>query len=155
MQQVQEKLIGAKHLALLGVARRRLRLADDVWRDLLKVQAGKTSAKELTFAEFELVLRRCEQLGFVSTAHQRFEAAALYEVVTPAQQAKIQELYGKLGWDGRRQSGFNRRQIRKGWPQSQSEASRIIEALKKMVARGYSERTPQSNPVPSNPDNPP
>lgn len=143
MQKIQtrEGLISRKHLAVLAVARQQLKLEEEVWRDLLKVYGGKVSAKELTFAEFEAVLRRCEELGFVSTARKRYVACALYEVVTPAQQVKIQELYGKLGWGAGRQAGFNRRQIRKGWPQTQDEASRIIESLKKMVARGYSERT--------------
>lgn len=142
-----------KHLGVLAVARLRLKLEEDVWRDLLHTYGGVRSAKELTLSGFDAVMRRCRELGFTSSARMRREAAT-DGVITPPQQEKIQKLYEDLGWNKRRQVGFNQRQLGCGWPQDTWEAERLIEALKKMVARGYSERTPQSNPVPSNPDNP-
>jgi hypothetical protein len=55
---------------------------------------------------------------------------------SPAHLQKINELYDRLGWvENERRIGFNRRVIKKPWPQNRDEANKIIEGLKSMVAR--------------------
>jgi len=52
----------------------------------------------------------------------------------------IEHLYASLGWNRKRQVGFNKRMTRgQSWPQSWREASDIIEGLKNILCREYLE----------------
>ena len=53
-----------KQLSLLHVAKARLGLDDEAYRDLLEVEAGVRSARDLDARGFRAVLRRLERLGF-------------------------------------------------------------------------------------------
>ncbi len=53
-----------KQLSLLHVAKTRLELDDETYRDLLEDEAGVRSARELDAQGFRTVLRRLERLGF-------------------------------------------------------------------------------------------
>ncbi|HKI99602.1 MAG TPA: regulatory protein GemA [bacterium] len=55
-----------KQLALLHVAKARLGLDDETYRDLLEDEAGVRSARDLDYAGFSAVMRRLERLGFHS-----------------------------------------------------------------------------------------
>jgi phage gp16-like protein len=131
--------LGREHYAVLKVAQRELGLDEDTYRDVLWSAAGVKSAKELDLKTFRRVMARLEELGFRGQRHDpRVGARPAGDEVSPAQQQKLQALYAEVGmWELRRQQGFCRRQIRRPWPQTSDEASCLIEALKKMAARGY------------------
>ena len=54
----------ANLIKLIHVAKTKLGLEDDVYRDILESTTGKTSSKLLTPAQLEAVLDRLKQLGF-------------------------------------------------------------------------------------------
>ena len=54
----------ANLIKLIHVAKTKLGLDDDVYRDILESTTGKTSSKLLTPAQLEAVLDRLKQLGF-------------------------------------------------------------------------------------------
>jgi len=128
--------------ALVHVAKNQLGLDDDLYREILMQEAGVSSASELDYKGFERVMKRFRKLGFRRKRTQPAERPQPGGTITPRQQAKIAELYAALGWtDPRRQMGFSRRVCGVPWPQTRAQANKVIEALKQMVARGYSERT--------------
>lgn len=135
--------INAKQKALLHVAKAALGLTDDEYRAVLYGAAGVESSKDLDHRGFEQVLQRFEDLGF--EVKRRWPKGRAHKtdpnaLVTPAQSRKLEELYEQLGWARHRQMGFNRRVCGTPWPQTRAEATKVIEAVKKMIARGYSER---------------
>lgn len=136
-------MMTAKKLAVLRVAKAQLRLDDDNYRAVLKVHGGVESATELDDAGFDAVMARFRELGFTSTARQKWFKPARQDaeaLVTPGQQKRLEELFGRLEWPLARQQGFNRRMCKKAWPQTRAEANRVVEALKAMTARGYKGR---------------
>ncbi|MCH7357311.1 regulatory protein GemA [Acinetobacter sp. NIPH 1958] len=54
----------ANLIKLIHVAKTKLGLDDDVYRDILKSTTGKDSSKELNLAQLDAVLDRLKQLGF-------------------------------------------------------------------------------------------
>lgn len=133
--------INNRQKALLHVAKTELRLDDDDYRALLYAEAGVESSKDLDLQGFERVLARFEQLGFRvkrRAPHGRARNRDPHALVTPAQLKKLGDLYQELGWEKNRQVGFNRRVCGRPWPQTRADANKVIEALKKMLARGYS-----------------
>ena len=139
--------IGNQQKALIHVAKNQLGLDDDSYRDLLRSTCGVESSKDLNFIQFERLMKRLQELGFVLVLkdnpkkrhHQPYLKAPDHDpdaLPSPAQNFKINELYQKLEWtDNNRRLGFNNRVIKKPWPQTRSEANKIVEALKSMVAR--------------------
>lgn len=133
--------INNRQKALLHVAKTELRLDDDDYRALLYAEAGVESSKDLDLQGFERVLARFEQLGFRvkrRAPHGRAHNRDPHALVTPAQLKKLGDLYQELAWAPNRQVGFNRRVCGRPWPQTRADANKVIEALKKMLARGYS-----------------
>lgn len=127
--------------AIVHVARRELGLDDDVYRDVLRSVTGRETLAECTKGEWLALMRRFESLGFHGTNHRPTPARRAQALVTPAQLDLLRELFVQLGWnDPAREMGFTKRVIRKVWPQTRAEANKVIEALKAMIARGYSER---------------
>lgn len=55
--------------------------------------------------------------------------------ITPKQQALIDALFARLGWDQRRRDGFCRKVIGKPWPQSNGEVTRLLNLLRAMGQR--------------------
>ncbi|ENV08310.1 hypothetical protein F966_02984 [Acinetobacter higginsii] len=51
-------------IKLIHVAKTKLGLDDDLYRDILSSTTGKTSSKDLNLAQLEAVLDRLKQLGF-------------------------------------------------------------------------------------------
>lgn len=128
-------MISAKQKMLLHVAARQLGLDRDHYEALLQEQAGVRSSSDLSNEGFDRVVARLEELGFHNTSRRprRREPAA---PVTPHQQAHIAELYDQLGWaELPRRMAFNRRQCRKSWPQTRTDANKVIEGLKAMLHR--------------------
>lgn len=163
-------------LALIHVAKAKLNLDDDTYRDILWVQAHVESAKDLDEIGVERVLQRFRELGFHMQGDQdagdgviQFRPKVRYatpgpiasqnstgaELPTSNQQALIRHLFEDLGWhDRKRQMMFTARQCGGSPFPDRRQASALIETLKKMVARGYSERvvaaaTPASDQPPA------
>lgn len=132
-----------QQLAVLHVAKKQLGLDDDTYRDILKAHAGVRSAKDLDTDGFENVMRYLKlELGFRPTGKAFVkEAVAPGDLPTPKQLGALRGLYERLGWtDTARQRAFNERVIKSVWPQTRRDASKLIEALKNMNRRDYSER---------------
>ena len=60
--------IDRPRIAIIHVAKSRLGMADEAYREMLLLTAGVTSSKSLTEAGFRAVMRRFEQLGFTPAA---------------------------------------------------------------------------------------
>lgn len=132
---------------LLHVAARELSLDDDLYREILRQEAGVKSSVDLSPTGFDKVMKRLKQLGFKKTGkpyrrpRPRPSASASpdpFATITEGMLYKIEKLYREIGInDKNRQIGFNKRVCKKPWPQTRAEGNQIIEALKKMAARGY------------------
>lgn len=132
-------------LALIHAARRELErsvgLSEESYRDILRMHGGVESSKHLTREGLRAVLEQFQALGWSSpkVRQPRRRGAWHGGLITPPQQSKIRALMEVLGWDEAGMIGFSRRMTRKAWPQTSEEASKIIEALKKMVERRETE----------------
>ncbi|MGE5605455.1 MAG: regulatory protein GemA [Bacteroidota bacterium] len=135
-------LIGTKQKALIHVAKTKLGLDDDRYRDLLRSTCGVESAKELDFIQYDKLMKRFRELGF-KISHKKGHRQPYLQapdrdpggLPSPAHLRKVNELYEQLGWGQERRIGLNKRIIKKPWPQTRAETNKIIEALKSMVAR--------------------
>ncbi|MBE3574560.1 MAG: regulatory protein GemA [Firmicutes bacterium] len=135
--------ITVKQKALLHIAKTRLGLDDDLYRAILEQEAGVRSSKDLGPEGLDRVLKRLAALGFEARPHEPTlrtrSARRPGELPSAAQMKYIEHLYENLGWyESRRRVGFNRRVVGHPWPQTREEANKVTEALKAMIARGYS-----------------
>ena len=138
-------MISNAQKAVLHVAKAQLKLSDDFYRAILKEQGGVDSSTKLTDKGFEAVMRRFEELGFQMVGHtrrarsrRRWSNPQPGNPVTPDQQQLIATLYGQLGWaELPRQMGFSKRCCGKSWPQTRTDANKVIEGLKAMLARSH------------------
>lgn len=134
--------VTAKQLALLHVAKQKLGLGEADYRSVLSLYGNVESAKDLTMEGFRHVMTYLERVGF------RSQNGKVYQWKTkapqsdpdalpyPAQLNKLQVLFERMGMDtAERQQAFCRRQIKKAWPQTRSDANKVIEGLKAMLAR--------------------
>lgn len=62
----------ANKLKVIHVAKRQLGLSDDLYRDILRREAGVDSARDLDATGFDRVMMRFRDLGFVSTGRKRY-----------------------------------------------------------------------------------
>jgi len=65
-------------------------------------------------------------------------------VIRPKQQALIEALFARIGWDQRRRDGFCRKVIGRPWPQTNQEVTRVLNVLRAMGQRypgGYDRAT--------------
>ncbi|WP_246185670.1 MULTISPECIES: gp16 family protein [Pandoraea] len=78
---LEEKVISGKLLTLIHVARQKLGMDDDTYRAMLFEAAGVRSAKDLTPATAERVLRHMKRSGFVpkESLGRRPKVATIYE----------------------------------------------------------------------------
>lgn len=130
--------ISNQEKALVHVAKNRLGLTDDEYRDLLHAECGVESAKDIDRRQLDRLMRRFRLMGFRGKIKQETVKARQTDpgaLPTPAQLHKIQGLYERLGWNCERQLGFNNRQIKRPWPQTRAEANKIAEGLKAILAR--------------------
>jgi hypothetical protein len=138
--------IGSKEKALIHVAKAQLGLDDDRYRDLLRSTCGVESSKNMDYNQYDKLIKRFRELGFKLVLKTNPEKKHLQPslkatdrdpdaIPSPALTYKISSLYAELGWTGERQMGFNNRVIKKPWPQTRTEANKIIEGLKAMIAR--------------------
>lgn len=162
-----------KQLALIHVAKAKLGLDDDTYRDILWVQAHVETAKDLDPIGVERVLKRFQELGFRlpgdvpkpgpkceliqfrPAGHRPMPRQTCGELLpTSNQQALIRHLFEDLGWhDQKRRLAFTERQCGGRAFPNREQASALIECLKKMVKRGYSDRV-AGDPAASSPHPP-
>jgi len=136
--------ISKEQIKLLHVAARELNLDDDLYREILRQEARVQSSKDLDWAGFDRVMKRFKQLGFKKMGKPYRPPSPPvtnnsdpYALVTEGMTYKIQKLYREIGFDLKRQRAFSLRVCKRPWPQTRAEGNMIIEALKKMAARGY------------------
>jgi hypothetical protein len=127
--------ISARKKAVLHVAKAQARFSDKAYREFLLEHAGVSSSNDLTDATFEKVMRALERKeNFVSTARRARRDRSVprpASMRTDEQQQMIDALYRARGWtDRRRQAGFNRRCCKKAWPQTRTDAQKVIEGSK-------------------------
>jgi hypothetical protein len=135
------KRLAARRVALIHVAKSRIGLDDESYRDLLWRVARVRSSTALDDCAFQAVMREFERLGFRSD----FAAANLGNrraagMATPPQVAYIRELWGRFtdgdGTDKGLDTWLNRRFRIGGLRMADRETARkAIGALTKMVAR--------------------
>lgn len=127
-------------MSVIHVAKTKLGLSDDEYRDTLQRVTGKRSAAKLNDRQCRLVMAEFERLGFKTTARPQPEQVVQpgdgSEPVTQRQMAKMLTLYEALGWDdAERRRGFAKRQCGQPWPQTRADAQRVIEGLRAIGKR--------------------
>lgn len=132
-------MISNAQKAVLHVGKSQLKLDDETYRAILREQGGVDSSTDLTEKGFDAVMSRFDQLGFRPIGgrkRRRWSNPKPSNPVTPEQQHLIAQLYEQLGWrELPRQMGFNKRCCRKSWPQTRTDANKVIEGLKAIAAR--------------------
>jgi len=130
-------MITTAQKAVLHIAKSQLNLDDDTYRSILHEQGGVDTSIDLTNKTFERVIRRLEELGFRNTSRRpRWKSPKPSAAITTDQQDLIRVLYRELGWtETARQMGFNKRCCCKSWPQTRTDAFKVIEGLKAMITR--------------------
>jgi len=133
-------VIGRKKKALLHIAKEKLHLDEETYRQILKGVAGAESSTELNREGFEKVMRRFQEMGFkglLPYAYQPVPKGRLippdspqgFESVTPSQKSFISYLLENLNWDEGHYHAFCRRIIKKPDPLTKREGQKIIIGL--------------------------
>ena len=91
----------ANLIKLIHVAKTKLGLDDDVYRDILASTTGKTSSKLLTPAQLEAVLDRLKQLGFEVESNK----TGVKNLASDAQSKLIRHLWLQLYHAGQVKNG--------------------------------------------------
>ena len=89
-------------IKLIHVAKTKLGLDDDVYRDILESTTGKTSSKLLTTAQLEAVLDRLKQLGFEVESKDK---TGVKNLASDAQSKLIRHLWLQLHQAGQVKNG--------------------------------------------------
>lgn len=125
-------------LKLVAIARKRLAMADDDYRQLLAEYGGCASARDLDDRGFDAVMARFRQLGFVSD-HYQAGYGARAGMASPHQLALIRELWPLCVADA--SEAHLRNWLAKQFKVSdlrfldEKKAPKVITALKSMQAR--------------------
>ena len=128
--------VSPKQLSLLHVAKKELALDEGNYRSMLNTY-GVESAKDLTQKQFKHLVKYLETLGFTSSnkkakAPNRDPNGLPY----PAQLELIEKLFLQNEiFEPKSQRVFCKRIIKTHWAQTRTDANKIIEALKAMLAR--------------------
>ncbi|MBP8005381.1 MAG: regulatory protein GemA [Acinetobacter sp.] len=92
----------ANLIKLIHVAKTKLGLEDDVYRDILESTTGKTSSKLLTPAQLDAVLDRLKQLGFEVESKDK---SSVKNLASDAQSKLIRHLWLQLHEAGQVKNG--------------------------------------------------
>ena len=120
-------MLDHKKLAVIHIVKKELGLTDEEYRDALEKITGVRSARELDERGFRTLMRH-----FAKSRHYRVNARGL----TFRQQLFSKHLVDDLGWEETHFRNF----LRKYYQQeavaalSRSEASKVIESLKQILA---------------------
>jgi len=137
-------MITKSQVRLIHLAKDRLGLSYEEYREILALYGGARSSVELEPEGFFNVMDHFRELGFPSRGGDVFVHAEpekkpgrLIEMVTPGQRALIRRLEKRLGWtdepDRLERFIWKRLGIRR--IRTKAEAIKVIEALKAMSAR--------------------
>ncbi len=129
-----------KQLTLVHLAKAQTGITEESYRDLLASRWKVASSKDLSHPQLDELLKVFRSLGFRAKRTARPRPNAL-ELASPAQLAFLAKCYDGLGWEPARRVGFNRKMTGRPWPQSRADCNKIIEALKAMAQRNYTDRT--------------
>ena len=132
--------IGRKKKALLHIAKGKLHLDEETYRQILKGVAGAESSTELNREGFEKVMKRFQEMGFkglLPYAYQPVPKGRLippdspqgFESVTPSQKNFISYLLENPNWDEGHYHAFCRRIIKKPDPSTKRDGQKIIIGL--------------------------
>lgn len=91
----------ANLIKLIHVAKTKLQLDDEMYRDILESTTGKTSSKLLTLAQLEAVLDRFKQLGFTVNS----EKTEVKNLASDTQSKLIRHLWIQLYEAGQVRNG--------------------------------------------------
>lgn len=123
-------------IALIHVAKAKLNMDDDTYRDLLENVCGTRSAKDVETKDFENLMAVFRQIGFQKEVR-----------MTQKQYLKIKALEFKLGWrdNPARLSGFAKRVCAdNNWKRfGIKRASKLIQGLQRMLDYGKEEKIEQ------------
>ena len=92
----------ANLIKLIHVAKTKLQLDDELYRDILESTTGKTSSKLLTPAQLEAVLDRLKQLGFEVESKNK---TGVQNLASDAQSKLIRHLWLQLHQAGQVKNG--------------------------------------------------
>lgn len=130
-----------KQIAMLHVAKSTLQMKEGDYRLLLESYGGVASSKELKQESFKRVLARFEELGFDLPKKPVPLRTNNNDGTMPpsaAQLSYMDALFRRIGMpELQKQEAFIRRMLKKPAPVMKYEANKVIEALKKMAARGF------------------
>ncbi len=120
--------IDNKKLAVIHIVKKELGLTDDEYRNILQQEAGVRSAKDLDDQGFQRLMHY-----FTRSRHYRDRR----DGITFRQKLYIKYLVRDLGWDSSHFGNFLKKYYRKSdiAGLTKKEASKVIVALKKILAR--------------------
>lgn len=135
------KMTGKQRAAIFGLAKAR-GLNHETLHSLVEAEVGKTSIKELTFAEANKIIVAMGGKAFQRggekprrTRQHHHKQAGVSQIVTEDQLALINSLAQKRNWTATSLDNFCRRMLKRPRPTTTIEANKIIEALKTMNSR--------------------
>jgi Bacteriophage Mu, GemA protein len=137
-------MITKSQVRLIHLAKDRLGLSYEEYREILALYGGARSSVELDPEGFFSVMEHFRELGFPTSGGDVFEhvepekkPGLIIEMVTPGQMALIRRLEKKLGWaeEPDRLERFIWKRLGMRRIRTKAEAIKVIEALKAMSAR--------------------
>jgi len=153
--------IGRKKKALIHVAKDRLHLDEESYRQILKAVAGVESSARLTREGFKKVMRRFQEMGFKGLLPSPYHPISKgrlipsgspqgLESITPSQEHFISYLLKELDWDERHYQAFCQRIIKRPSPLTKRDGQKIIiglMAISRKKAMSKAKARPESIPV--------
>jgi hypothetical protein len=129
--------IGRKKKALVHIAKEKLHLDEESYRQILKGVAGVESAAQLSREGFEKVMNRFQGMGFKGLLPHPYypvskgrlipsDSPQGLESITSSQQDFISFLLEKLTWDEEHYHAFCKRIIKKPGPLTKRDGQKII-----------------------------
>lgn len=94
--------------ALLRVAKQQLGMDEESYRAVLQRCGHVTSAKDLTDQGFDAVMEEFERLGFQSTKRQKAFGKQRFNMASPSQLSKIQQLWAIVTDDAGTPEGLDK-----------------------------------------------
>jgi len=138
-------MISKGQIKLIHLAKDRLGLSYEDYKEILDLYGNVGSSKDLTPEGFFNVMDHFRELGFFGREGRIFGPpegtpkvpGKLYEMVTPTQRRLISHLEEELGWSGNpaRLEGFLVKRFKIKKIRTKGQAIKVIEALKAMLER--------------------
>jgi len=162
---MRQQFINNDQKKLIHIAKRKLGMDDETYRDMLYNVAGVRSSSDLSPASFSVVMTHMEKCGFAYiTKMQRADFKKYLDkwtnavgerpdMATPAQLAKIEEAWEALPWYWMRGEKADKDRALRGFVRTLGhvadlrfltfiQAGNVIEAIKMIAARGPGSNSP-------------